>query len=179
MALSRGKSSFSSINSKEKKEKQKKGKKGGFRARWGGPLGHLTWPLNPPKEKQNRKQKINKNKKQQIRRVWSQVRWPFGPPHLTLKPPKKKTEKKKKRKKIPKMSFSVISQNFLCFLLGVRNFPFLTTWPKKRAPQKHYKIGVSANIFLKKTYASRNGHLWTKNKFRNSSYHLFVFCSSL
>ena len=37
-----------SINNKEKK-KQRKTK--GFRAMWGGPLGHLTWPLNPQKTK--------------------------------------------------------------------------------------------------------------------------------
>ena len=27
-------------------------KKGGFRAKWGGPSGHLTWPLNPPPKKE-------------------------------------------------------------------------------------------------------------------------------
>ena len=64
------------------------------------------------------------------------MRWPFGPPHLTLKPSKKnKTQKTKNKKKqnkkkhkrtktkkekvkntkIPKKSFSVISQNFLFF----------------------------------------------------------------
>ena len=77
------------------------------------------------------------------------MRWPFGPPHMTLKPSKKNTkknnktkkkQKKKKRKKTrknkkySKMSFSVISENFLLFWVGVQNFPFLTTWPKKRAP---------------------------------------------
>ena len=43
------------------------------------------------------------------------------------------------------MSFSVISQ----FFGGCPKYPFLTTWPKKRAPPKHYKIGVSANFFEK------------------------------
>ena len=47
------------------------------------------------------------------------------------------------------MSFSVISQLFLLFLVGVQNFPFLTTWPKKRAPKNTMKIGVSARHFLK------------------------------
>ena len=46
------------------------------------------------------------------------------------------------------MSFSVISENFLLFWVGVQNFPFLTTWPKKRAPKNTIKIGVSANFFL-------------------------------
>ena len=71
------------------------------------------------------------------------MRWPFGPPHLTLKPSnkkhqknKKKTNKKKPNKKIkkkkrshkkkaktPKNSFSVISQIFP-FLGGFSKFPF-------------------------------------------------------
>ena len=57
------------------------------------------------------------------------MRWPFGPPHLTLKPSKKTQKQKKKKKtkktktktetikntKIPKnkKNFSVISENFL------------------------------------------------------------------
>ena len=49
------------------------------------------------------------------------------------------------------MSFSVISENFLLFWVGVQNFLFLTTWPKKRAPKKHYKNrGFSKLIFGKK-----------------------------
>ena len=104
------------------------------------------------------------------------MRWPLRPPHLTLKPSKtrKKRGKTRTNKKYSKMSFSAISQNFP-FWVGVQNFPFLTTWPKKRAPPKHHKIGVSANFVLKKTYASRNGLFWTKKtKSRNSSYHLFM-----
>ena len=51
----------------------------GLRVRWGGPKGHLTWPLNPP-----------------YFFVFviccfggfkGQVRWPKGPPHLALNPP--------------------------------------------------------------------------------------------
>ena len=38
-------------------KKQKQKKYGGFRAKWGGPLGHLTWPLNPPKKTKTKKQK--------------------------------------------------------------------------------------------------------------------------
>ena len=97
------------------------------------------------------------------------MRWPFGPPHLTLpkknsKKPKtpqknqktkkqktKKTNKKNKKKehvkkpKIPKKSFSIISQNIFW---GVsKNCLFLTTWPRKRAPPKHYKNRVSAYFF--------------------------------
>ena len=39
------------------------------------------------------------------------------------KKPKKK-KKNKERKKYSKMSFSVISENFLLFWVGVQNFPF-------------------------------------------------------
>ena len=41
----------------ETKQKQNKTNKEGFRANRGGPLGHLTWPLNPPKKKTKRNQK--------------------------------------------------------------------------------------------------------------------------
>ena len=111
------------------------------------------------------------------------MRWPFGPPHLTLKPSKKqenkknkkKRSKKKKQAKIPKNSFSVISQNFPFFLLAFQNLPFLTPWPKKRAPKKHYKNRGFRHFFLKSRCASRNGHFWNKKpKFINSSYHLFL-----
>ena len=116
------------------------------------------------------------------------MRWPFGPPHLTLKPSKKnpknkktkKTTKKQERKegkketaKIPKNSFSIISQIFP-FLVGFQNLPFLTSWPKKRASKKHYKNWVSSTFFLKSRCASRNGHFWNKKpKVINFNYHFF------
>ena len=101
------------------------------------------------------------------------MRWPFGPPHLTLKPSKnnktkknkkknktknntKKTKKKKTKKekekntKYQKKSFSVISQNFLFFDRVSKNCLFLTPWPRKRAPKNTIKIGVSACFFFGK-----------------------------
>ena len=94
------------------------------------------------------------------------MRWPFGPPHLTFKPSKKKKSKQKtgktnKKNKNTKNSFSFISH--ISFLLWVPpNFLFLTTWPKERAPKKHYKhMGFQQGIFWKRD-ASRNGHFWTK-----------------
>ena len=105
------------------------------------------------------------------------MRWPFGPPHLTLKPSKKNTKtqkqtkkKQKKRKKkktqkktaqLPKNNFSVISQLFP-FLGGFSKFPFFTPWPKKPEPKKHYKNRCFRPFFLKSCCASRNGHFWTK-----------------
>ena len=152
------------------------------------------------------------------------MRWPFGPPHLTLKPskkrtktktnkeglgpsevalrpphltlkPSKKTTKNKNKNKMKKMKrmkkkgkrtrqtkkWAFQLSVMIFFFGGVsRNSFFLTTWPRKRAPPKHYKIGVSAYQFLKNSYGSRNGHFWTKKpKSRNSSYHFFWLFSSL
>ena len=108
------------------------------------------------------------------------MRWPFGPPHMTLKPskktqkknnktPKKKEKKKQKKtrknKKYSKMSFSVISENFLLFWLGVQNFPFLTTWPKKRAHKKHYKnSGFRAFSFGKQMCVTKRPFLDQKTQ---------------
>ena len=81
-------------------------------AKWGGPSGNLTWPLNPSNKNKSKskrrnnsqqrkpknKPKTKQNKTKQIRRVQGQVRWPFGPPHLTLKPSKNKKSKTNQKK---------------------------------------------------------------------------------
>ena len=61
MAFFRAKTSFFSIKSKDRKAKITQKNKEGFRAKWGGPLGHLTWPLNPPNKNKSKKQR-NENK---------------------------------------------------------------------------------------------------------------------
>ena len=116
---------------------------------WGGPSGHLTWPLNPPKETKTNK----KNKK------------------------KEKTKKQKKNTKNTKKSFSVISQIFpFCWVSKISFFETLAQ--KARQPKTTIKIGVSARFFLENGCASRNGHFWTKHpKTRNSSYHFLPFSS--
>ena len=94
------------------------------------------------------------------------MRWPFGPPHLTLKPSKKNTKKTKpKKNKTPKntkkekskihknttpqkKSFQLSVKIF--FLGGGQKLPFLTTWPRKRAPKKHYKNRGFSKAFLEK-----------------------------
>ena len=60
------------------------------------------------------------------------------------------------------MSFSVISQNFLCFGWVSKISFFDNLAQKARAPQNTIKIEGSANSFFKKAYASRNGHFWAK-----------------
>ena len=99
------------------------------------------------------------------------MRWPFGPPHLTLKPSKKnktkkkqknKTKNKKKNKKkknqerkskkhknTKKRAFQ-LSVKIFFFWQGIQKLPFLTPWPRKRAPKNTIKIGVSAYLFWKK-----------------------------
>ena len=106
------------------------------------------------------------------------MRWPEGPPHLTLKPSKKHTQKNKKTKKkkqkrrrkkepkkgkrgkLPKNEL-FIHQSFFPFLVGVQSFLFWYLGPKSAHPKNTMQIGVSA-CFLKSRCASRNGHFWTK-----------------
>ena len=70
-----------------------------------------------------------------------QVRWPFGPPHLTLKPSKKKQERKKNKEKKQGKSKNTQSEIFqlsvkiFVFWVSVQNLPFLTTWPKNAHPK--------------------------------------------
>ena len=92
------------------------------------------------------------------------MRWPFGPPPLTLKPsPKNKNKTKevtppKKRRtknntktnKYQKKSFAVINQNFLSFLFWPEKPFFDNLAQNARTPPKHYKNGVSENQFWKK-----------------------------
>ena len=74
------------------------------------------------------------------------------------------------------MSFSVISEIFPLFWVGVQNFPFLTTWPKKRAPKKHYKNRGFSILFFWKTHMRHETAIFgpKKPKFINSSYHFFL-----
>ena len=107
------------------------------------------------------------------------MRWPFGPLHLTLKTSKKKqkqknkqtnkqNKKKKKKKpkkrtaKIPKNSFSIISQIFPFFGWLFKISLFYILAQKKQNPKKTIKIGVLGPFSLKSCCASRNGHFWTK-----------------
>ena len=111
------------------------------------------------------------------------MRWPFGPPHLTLKPSKKqnqknKHKKEKKHKKYQKLAFQV-SVKF-SFFWWVSKISFFDTLTQKRVPKKHYTNRGFSTVFLKNRCASRNGHFWTKKpKTRDSSYHLFLPFSSL
>ena len=123
------------------KTKTKQNKQGGFRAKWGGPSGHLTWPLNPPKKtkktKQNPKNKQKKQKKE-----------------------KTKKEKVKKHKNTKKRAFQLSVKIFL-FLTGCPKIAFFDTLAQKMRTPKHYK-NRGFSLFFEKSYASRNGRFWTK-----------------
>ena len=75
------------------------------------------------------------------------------------------------------MSFSVISENFLLFWVGVQNFPFLTTWPQKARTQKNtIKNRGFSKLFFGKTHMRHETAIFgpTKLNFINSSYHFFL-----
>ena len=121
------------------------------------------------------------------------MRWPFGPPHLTLKPSNKNTKKKKTKKKNKrprkkrkkrrpkkqqqkhqKMAFQ-LSVKFFLFLVAFQNFPFLTSWPRKPEPQKHYKNRGFKCFFWKPVLSHETADFGPKKpKIINSSYHFFL-----
>ena len=156
--------------------KEKKQTTPGFRAKSGGPSGHLTWPLNPQKKKPK---KTKQNKTKQIRRV--RAKW-VKPSKKSSKKQiihnkqetRKKTNNKTTQKYKKKMLFSY--QSNVSFVFGgCPKFPFFDNLAKRRAHTKNtINVGVSARHFLENSYASRNGHLWKKQiqKFQLS----FCFC---
>ena len=110
------------------------------------------------------------------------MRWPFGPPHLTLKPSNKKHQKKKTKKKQTKepekkrkkrrpkkqqqkhqkMAFQ-LSVKFFLFFGGFSKFPFFDILAQKAwNPKNTIKIGVSSYFFLETSCVSRNGRFWNK-----------------
>ena len=111
------------------------------------------------------------------------MRWPFGPPHLTLKPSNKKHQKKKKQKKNKQKNQKKKKKKEdqkkqqqkhqkMAFQLSVNFFPFFwwlfkisLFWhlgPESLNPQNTIKIGVSSDFFLETSCVSRNGRFWTK-----------------
>ena len=85
------------------------------------------------------------------------MRWPFGPPHLTLQPSKKSNKKNKKNpiktqkhKHTPKRAFQLSVKYFFYFWWVSKISLLLTTWPKKRAPKKRYKNRGFSKAFFEK-----------------------------
>ena len=123
------------------------------------------------------------------------MRWPFGPPHLTLKPSKKtkqkkqkkqnkkttkKTKKKKnqerkskKHKNTKKRAFQLSVKIFFLFDRVSKNCLFLTPWPRKRAPKNTIKIGVSACLFWKEVMRHETAIFGRKNP--NSEIPVIIF----
>ena len=113
------------------------------------------------------------------------MRWPFGPPHLTLKP-SKKNQKQKNTKKKKKERKSKKTQKYQkrAFQLSVKIF-FFFWWVSKnclfhnlaqKLPQNTIKIGVSAYFFENKLCVTKRPFLDKKKpKFINFSYHFFLW----
>ena len=115
------------------------------------------------KQRKERKTTNNKNKTNKEG---------LGPSEVEQKNQKRKP---KKTQKYQKISISVISHLFLFWWVSKISF-FSTTWPKKRAPQNTINVGVSAKHFWKTDVRHETGIFGQqKPKFRNSSYHCFVF----
>ena len=101
---------------------------------------------NQKSKRETENEKVKKGEAKRLRRnkgrhcritknalLWRE-RWGFSTKAKKGKEKQLKQEKQKKTQKYQKMSFSVISQIF--FFGGCPNFPFSTTWPKKRVPPK-------------------------------------------
>ena len=110
------------------------------------------------------------------------MRWPFGPPHLTLKPSKKKTKQKKttknnkkttkknqerkskKHKNTKKRAFQ-LSVKIFFFLTGYPKIAFFDTLAQKTRTQKHYKNrGFSLFFVGKKLCVTKRPFLGKKTQ---------------
>ena len=119
------------------------------------------------------------------------MRWPFGPPHLTLKPSKKNTPQKKANKKnnkkqekkeapqknsknTKKIAFqlSVKFFHFSCWLFKISLFWHLG--PESAHPKNTIKTGVSGPFFWKADVRHETAIFGPKKpEFINFSYHFF------
>ena len=93
------------------------------------------------------------------------MRWPRekNKKNKTTKKEEKQRKESKKHKNTIKRAFQ-LSVKFFFFWGGCSKIPFFDNLAQKaRTPKNTIKIGVSARHFCKNSYASRNGHVWTKN----------------
>ena len=178
---------------RKKNKKNKKQNKQGFRAKWGGHLGHLTWPLTLQKYKKQKKttKKTKKKKEGGFRAKWrgpsGHLTWPLNPPKQTQKQKKKQRKKRKNKKTRQKRSPKKNSKNTqkLAFQLSVKIF-FFFGWlfkislfwhlgPESAHPKNTIKIGVSGPFFFgKQMCVTKRPFLDQKKpKFINFSYHFF------
>ena len=125
------------------------------------------------------------------------MRWPFGPPHLTLKPSKKNKKKKKKTKKnkkkkqtkktqkkkekntkIPNKELFSYQSNFL-FWVGVQKLPLFDNLAQKTRTPKHYKNRGFSLFFGKKLCVTKRPFLDQKNPNSEIPVTIFVCLFSL
>ena len=152
------------------------------RAKWGGPSGHLTWPLNPP-QKTNKKTKLKKNKHKKKNRESLGPGGPSG--HLTwpLNPPKKKTKtknppppkKKEKNTKIPKKRAFQLSVKLVFFGGCVQKVPFWQLCPESAHPKEPYKYRGFSKALLEKTVMRHETAIFGQ-KNPNPEIPVIIFC---
>ena len=118
------------------------------------------------------------------------MRWPFGPPHLTLKPSKKtkqqkknKTKNNKKKNKKEKVKNTKIPKKKRAFQLSVKLFFFLTGYPKiaffdtlaqKTRTQKHYK-NTGFSLFFGEKVMRHETAIFGQKKNPNSEIPVIIF----
>ena len=108
------------------------------------------------------------------------MRWPFGPPHMTLKPSKKTQKNKKKQeetKNTQKWAFQLSVKSFFFFGWVSKISLFWQLGPKSAHTKKHYKNSGFRAFFCWKAVVRHETAIFgpKKAKFINSSY-LFFFC---
>ena len=146
------------------------------------------------KEKQPKKTKKNKTNKQKNKQKKTNKEG-LGPSEVALRAtspdpylnPQKNQKQKKTTKQLNKQKNKKISQNELfsyqsnVFWWVSKNSHFLTTWPRKRAPPKHYKNwGFSTPIFEKQLCVTQRPFFGQKNQIQKFqvSFFLPIFFSS-
>ena len=92
---------------------------------------------------------------------------------------KKKQQNNKKNKKNVNIHKNTKTFSYQSnFFGGVSKNSFFDNLAQKtRTPKTLYEIGVSAHQFLKNSYASRNGHFWTKNQIQKFQLSFFAYFS--
>ena len=110
------------------------------------------------KEREKEGTKIKQKERQEGKQKQKRNKEGLGPSEVALR--NQKTTKKKQKKQIKKMkkntkknqkrAFQLSVKIFFFIWGGVQKFPFLTTWPRKRAPKKHYKNRSFSKAFLEK-----------------------------
>ena len=108
-----------------------------------------NWKRGRPKEAKEKQRETLKNKQKMpfSREKNRFFRWET---EKGKEKRKKKTQKQKQKKQREKRAFQLSVKFFFCFWWASKISLFLTAWPKKRAPKKHYKTRGFSKAFFEK-----------------------------